>query len=73
MPSRALSGHEAPSGLGSDAPAAEAGVVSRPFAPLHCDSVTKVVREALDALRALDGRRAEALLVELLDDLDRVG
>jgi len=35
--------------------------------------VTKVVREALDALRALDGRRAEALLVELLDDLDRVG
>ena len=29
-----------------------------------------VIREALAALRALDGRRAEALLVGLLDDLD---
>jgi len=33
--------------------------------------VTSTVRETLDALRALDGRRAEALLVGLLDDLDR--
>ena len=31
------------------------------------------IQEALDALRALDGRKAEALLVGLLDDLDSAG
>ena len=37
----------------------------------HCASVPKRIEEALDALRSLDGQRAEAILVELLDGLER--
>ena len=37
---------------------------------LDCHTVTRVVQEALEALRTLDGRKAEALLSGLLDELE---
>jgi len=65
VPSRA---HGAPDSDAVWAGGADARDLSGTF---DCHTVTRAIREALAALRALDGRKAEALLVGLFDDLGR--
>ena len=48
----------------------ESGAVSQRLVTFHCASVPKRIEEALEALRSLEGRRAESILVKLLSSLD---
>ena len=49
----------------------ESGAVSQRLVTSDCAFVPRRIEEALEALRSLDGRRAEAILLELLGSLQR--
>ncbi len=55
---------------GTADPMSESGAVSQRLVTSDCAFVPRRIEEALEALRGLDGRRAEAILVELLEALE---
>ena len=53
----------------SDAPPAAEPTIAQGLTSPRCNNVTSRLREALDALRSLDGRRTESILLDVLRSL----
>jgi hypothetical protein len=54
----------------SDASRATEPTIAQGLASSRCNNVTSRLREALEALRTLDGRRTESILLDVLRSLE---